>query len=114
MMKLRKPFIYLVVGGLAAVLFTVLAPQAKAADPLNKLGRGLGNIIIAPLEIPVSMINDAKKNPLLGLIIGPITGAINCLTRATAGVIELVTFPVPPYNQPLYDKSLGETVWGNE
>jgi len=113
-MKLRKSFVYLVVCGLAAVLFTVLAPEVKAASPLNKLGRGLGNIIIAPLEIPVSMVSGAKKNPFLGLIGGPITGAINCITRATAGVIELVTFPMPPYNQPIYDKSLGETVWENE
>ncbi|NOX97678.1 MAG: exosortase system-associated protein, TIGR04073 family [Nitrospirae bacterium] len=110
-MKLRKSFLCLVVGGLAAVIFATLAPEVQAANPFNKVGRGLGNIVIAPVEIPVSMVSEAKKNPLLGLVIGPIIGAVNCVTRATAGIVELVTFPVPPYDQPLYEKDLGETVW---
>lgn len=110
-MRLRKISYYLVMGALVATLFVPLAPEAKAASPVHKMGRGLRNIIIAPLEIPVSMVSEAKKNPFLGLITGPVTGAINCVTRIVAGVVELITFPVPPYDQPLYDKALGETVW---
>lgn len=110
-MRQKKLFVYLVVGGLIAVLFTALAPEVKAANPLYKFGRGLGNIIIAPVEVPMAMASEAKKNPLLGLLTGPVAGVVNCVTRMTAGVVELITFPVPPYDRPLYDKSLGETVW---
>ena len=110
-MMFKKVFLYLIMGSLAAILFTALAPEVKAANPLNKIGRGLGNIIIAPAEIPVSMVSEGKKNPFLGLLMGPVVGTVNCVTRVAGGVVELITFPVPPYDQPIYDKSLGETIW---
>ncbi|MCK4262060.1 exosortase system-associated protein, TIGR04073 family [bacterium] len=99
-------------GVIMAVILGGLIPECGAANPLHKIGRGLKNIVIAPVEIPVGIVNWSKdRNPFVGLVIGPVAGAVNCVTRATAGVVEVITFPLPPYNQPLYERELGETIW---
>ncbi len=113
-MKSNKVFLYLIMGSLAAILLATSAPEVQAANPLHKIGRGLGNIIIAPAEIPVSIVSEGNKNPFLGLLMGPVVGTVNCVTRVAGGLVELITFPVPPYDQPIYDKNLGETIWGSE
>ncbi len=111
-MGIRKSVSFVVATvTLTVLLFTMATPEASAGGPGDKLGRGLMNISVAPLEIPVSMVNEAKKNPLFGLFFGPVIGAVNCVTRLGAGVVELITFAVPPYDQPIYDKELGETIW---
>ncbi len=103
----------LLVGGvIMAVLLGGLILEAGAASPLHKIGRGFKNIGIAPVEIPAGIVSYSKEhNPFVALIIGPVAGTVNCVTRATAGVIEIITFPLPPYNQPLYERELGETIW---
>lgn len=110
---MSKPLKRLLGGGvIMAILLGGLVLEAEAANPLHKIGRGFKNIVIAPVEIPAGILAWSKKhNPFVGLVIGPVAGAVNCVTRAAAGVVEIVTFPLPPYNQPLYERELGETIW---
>ena len=86
--------------------------ESRADNMLHKAGRGLKNIIISPVEIPVSTAEWTKEDPLHGLIVGLPTGFVNCVTRMTAGVIEFITSPFPPYDEPIYDNEFGETIWG--
>jgi putative exosortase-associated protein (TIGR04073 family) len=84
--------------------------KTQKSTPFHKLGRGLKNIVIAPLEIPWAMAETGKDNPFAGITIGALEGVGNCITRMTAGVVESVLFPFPLYDRPMYDLSLGETI----
>ncbi len=110
---MSKPLKRLLGGGvIMAILLGGLVLEAGADNALHKIGRGFKNIVIAPVEIPTGIVTWSKDhNPFVSLVIGPVAGAVNCVTRATAGVVEIVTFPLPPYNQPLYERELGETIW---
>ena len=94
------------------VLLGGLVSEAGAANVFHKAGRGLKNICLAPIEIPAGIATYSKDhNPFTALIVGPVAGLVNCATRAMAGVVEIIISPLPPYNQPLYDRELGETLW---
>ena len=102
----------LATGIIVAILLGGLVSEARADNAAHKVGRGLKNVGIAPAEIPVAIVNwSADKNPFVGLVVGPVAGLVNCVTRITAGVVEIITFPVPPYDRPLYERELGETFW---
>ena len=92
-----------------AIAFTSL-PQAKADGPFKKLGRGLLNIIVSPLEIPmsVSKTND-QHDPIWAVTVGAANGLGACIERAGAGVVQVATFLVPRYDKPVLSRKLGET-----
>ncbi len=115
-MRARKEVSFVVAAvTLAALLFTMITPEASADWPGDKAGRGVVNIFLSPAEIPVSIIKwTREKGPGTGLSIGLIAGIVNGVERMGAGAFELITFVVPPYDQPFYDYELGEsrkTIW---
>lgn len=92
-----------------------LSYKVKQPGPVHKFARGLKNIILAPVEVPAGIATYSKKNnPFITLFIGPLFGAGNSLTRAVAGVAEIISFPLPPYDRPFYDLELGQSLWGEE
>lgn len=104
------------IGGMIIVVFLgILIPECGATNAFDKMKLGFKNLCLAPVEIPAGMVSYSKDhNPIVTLFIGGAAGIGNCLTRAAAGVVEIVTFPLPPYDQPLYERELGETVWEME
>mgnify|MGYP005840404043 CR=1 FL=1 len=85
-------------------------PRLPSSGPLARLGRGLANIVLSPLEIPATMLRvGGERNAFFGLWAGGLEGLGNGLVRLSAGVLEAVTFPVPapPDSLPLYNKRLG-------
>ena len=100
------------IGVVMVVLLGGLVSEAGAANVFHKAGRGFKNIVLAPVEILAGIVTYSKDhNPFIALVIGPVAGLVNCVTRATAGGVEIITSPLPPYNQPLYERELGETLW---
>jgi putative exosortase-associated protein (TIGR04073 family) len=98
---------------IAALICVSFAAESNADNMLHKAGRGLKNVVISPVEVPVGVAEWSKEDPLHGLTMGVASGVVNCLTRMTAGVIEFLTSPFPPYDEPVYDNDLGETIWGD-
>ena len=88
------------------------APETDArlpgTGPLHRLGRGVVNMIIAPLEIPATMLRVAgQTNPVFGILAGGAEGLGNGLVRFGAGALETLSAPIPSDGLPLYSKPLG-------
>lgn len=80
-------------------LFFVGVSGVAKADPLDKLGRGSINVLTGWLEIPKTVYEDsADNNPLFGATFGLLHGAGCALYRTGAGLVDIVTAPIPPYD----------------
>jgi len=67
-----------------------------ADTPLKKLGRGLANIISCPMEIPYRTGEaNVANGPFAAATWGILEGIYRTLVRASVGVYEVVTFPLP-------------------
>ena len=115
----RQQLIAAIAGmALAAVCLSVGAetlepevspPGLPATGPLGRVGRGIKNIVVSPFEIPATMRRvAAERDPFFGLWAGGLEGLGNGLSRMTAGVIEVLTAPIPGHTLPFYTKRLGE------
>lgn len=64
------------------------------------LGRGLFNVVTCPVDIPVQMVNGAKKNKpeFVGAVGGLATGALCTVIRAGSGIIDVATFWIPNFH----------------
>ena len=82
--------------------------RPPGTGPLHRLGRGVVNMVIAPLEIPATMLRVAgQTNAVFGILAGGAEGIGNGLVRFGAGALETVTAPIPSDGLPLYGKPLG-------
>ena len=105
-----KPWVKLLA---VAVIIGVLAPSfaalAESYDPdqmitpptgfqkrLEKLGRGLSNVLLGWAEIPVTFDKKLKEGKPLGYLVGvaPVLGSARAVLRTSTGVFEMFTFPV--------------------
>ena len=102
---------FLTVVVLAALL------TSGCAGPERKLGRGMGNLyeVVRMGEMRRSIEQTAVlDSPDAGYTVGAIRGFDRSLARTGLGVVEIVTFPFPPYDpmftsylkpQPVYPES---------
>lgn len=82
----------------------VMNPPSFAAQVSKKLGRGLANVITAPLElIRVPMLLGRREGGLSAVTVGVIRGVGAAVIREGAGLLEAVTcfVPYPKYAAPL-------------
>lgn len=72
--------------------------------PLNKLGRGVVNVLTCWAEIPGEVVKvSSEKNELAGITLGVAEGMFTSLIRGITGLFDTVTFIIPPYNRPLME-----------
>ncbi|MBM4037685.1 MAG: exosortase system-associated protein, TIGR04073 family [Planctomycetes bacterium] len=84
-------------------------PRLPGTGPLARLGRGAANVLLSPLEVPATMVRVGNEhNAFYGLWAGALEGLGNGLVRLSAGVLEVLTFPLRSDGLPLYHKRLGE------
>ena len=71
-------------------------PPSNDYGPTRKLGRGLANLFMAPTEISVSMatVNTNEGNSAAASY-GLLRGVGRTGVRHIAGLIEVLTFPIP-------------------
>lgn len=85
-------------------------PENIAAKMAVKFGRGVTNIVTAPLEIPKQTILITRDLGFPGVLVGPIGGVLMTGYRVVIGVAETVFFMVPAPGY--YDEMLEpEFVW---
>ena len=87
---------YLAVTCLVIILLISFASVSYADDALIKLGRGLANVATAPFEVFKGMGDATKEDGIIaGFTVGLFKGIFNMGRRATVGVYEVGTFPIP-------------------
>lgn len=82
----------------------------------RKLGSGFSNIGLGFFELPRNVINTTNEiNMAAGTTLGVVKGLLFMCGRAMAGVIDVVTFPLPtePITTPVYvwEKLDTDTRW---
>ena len=109
-MKFGKSFVLLLL-----VLFTCcIVPEVSAVEgktpsdrikvvlgPMRKLGRGFANVLLCPLELPMTW--KAVNNELggvAGITYGTLKGICCVFARFGVGIIDIATFPFPLPNCP--------------
>ena len=87
---------------LAALALVLIAPAAHADrldvedyGPVDKLGRGLANMVTGVLALPGSIAEGAHENGASGAAVGLGKGIARTIARELVGVYEFVTFPLP-------------------
>ncbi len=93
-------------------------PPNYASGLALKLGRGLSNVLLSPVELPASVCGNICDRGVWGVIVGPFDGAVTGVERIGAGVLDVVTFPVPwplegmePASEPIWDKDPWTGSW---
>lgn len=84
----------------------------------TKAGRGVGNIVLAPLEIPAGWYGYIRDRGVFGVIAGPFEGTVTFVERASAGALDLLTAPAPwpiekmePVSRPVWGKNPWTNTW---
>jgi|CXWL01.1.fsa_nt_gi putative exosortase-associated protein (TIGR04073 family) len=89
--------------------FFVVPNSFAAKNKTQKLGRGIANIVTAPLEIPKEIrahwIKGSEKTPhiLAWIFCGAVKGTFMAAARIGSGAWDVVTFPaeIPEEYEPL-------------
>ncbi len=78
---------------------TGFANEGTTGDYLSsigtKFGRGLGNVVTSPLEIPCGIGAEMSGHPDVGFFTGLGKGTVLMLRRILVGVCEVGTFVIP-------------------
>lgn len=79
------------------LIFELFSSYSFAAnDPAKKLSRGLLNVAIGFLEIPLNIRNTGREDGFgMAVTYGAFKGAFYCIRRMIVGFYEMVTFPIP-------------------
>ena len=98
-----KAGIIVVIVGL--LMFMASASFAAENNPMGKLQNGLSNMLTGWYEIPKKMKEtyEEDKSIVAGVTIGTLKGAIYCVGRTAAGILDTVSFFIAPYDQPLME-----------
>lgn len=81
---------------LAILLISALNNPVYAYDALDKLARGVINLLVSPLEF-LQGIGDAYSEHDIAVAFpaGLFWGTVNTVKRAAVGAFEIATFPLP-------------------
>jgi putative exosortase-associated protein (TIGR04073 family) len=71
-------------------------PQTYGQAVGEKLGAGVLNIALSPLEVHKNIVNTTNETNLaLGITGGVAKGALHMVGRMMAGLVDVVSFPLP-------------------
>lgn len=85
--------IVLVVGVLS---FNVNAEENDGIPAARKLGRGITNLGLGALEIPMRIYDvNEEEGGFAAVTYGVLKGICYCIVREVIGLVEILTFPVP-------------------
>ena len=101
-MKLKKIFmavVVMVIANFVSYDLQAANPKDYAHDDLpivRKLARGITNVGIGALEIPMAIIDtNEEEGGFAAVFYGTLKGLCWCIAREVVGVVEIITFPIP-------------------
>lgn len=85
----------------------VETPLSRALmRPMDKGARGLINTFTGIFEVPVTIQTEGRRGWWRAPTVGVARGLVRALWRTGAGLVDVITFPAPPYEhqwiQPTY------------
>lgn len=94
-----------------AFLKTINAPlqtdayQIDADSPASKGGIGAMNTLTAWADIPTEMqkVGEEQNDVFAACTLGLVQGVVYSIQRGTAGVYDMATFGLPPYDEPMME-----------
>jgi len=101
----------------ACLLGLVMGPaqEARAQDPIHKMGRGVVNVLTCWIELPRKVSQGwEEKDPLLGVGAGLVRGSGLAVARLALGAYEAVSFLIPlpqGYASPYAGMELPDYAW---
>ncbi len=107
---MRKHMVACAFGGVALVMVLGVSRTAQAGEGYwngssRKLGRGLANMVTAPMELlRESYLTGSKDGGIAGATVGVVRGIGSTIAREGAGIVEVLTFYTPaptPDFQPM-------------
>lgn len=94
------------------------APKGYVPGMVAKAGVGIGNVVLSPVEIPAAWYGYTRDRGVFGFVAGPFEGVVTTIERAAAGLIDVVTAPVPwpvedmqPLSLPVLDRNPWAGSW---
>jgi putative exosortase-associated protein (TIGR04073 family) len=95
---------------LSAISFNACAEEDDGIPVARKLGRGITNVALGALEIPMRIYDvNEEEGGFAAVTYGVLKGICYFVAREVIGVVEIVTFPVP---LPGATVDTHETGWG--
>ena len=101
-----------------AVVVGLVAGHTQAAwaqDPIQKMGRGIVNVLTGWIELPKQIhLGMQESNPITGVGKGLLKGASLTLLRGGVGIYEALTFPIPypkGFASPYEHMELNDYAW---
>jgi putative exosortase-associated protein (TIGR04073 family) len=96
----------------SAALADIHDPPSNDYGPTRKLGRGISNMLYGWSEIPVTIakVNKDEGNAAAASY-GVVRGVGRAGARFTAGLLEVILWPVPAYRQSYYPLLPRDTHW---
>jgi len=83
-------------------LKSVNTVPSYADSPAEKGGVGTINAVTGWTDIPIEMATTADESDMIsGLTYGFGKGVVTGVARSIAGVIDIATFAIPPYDEPM-------------
>ena len=78
------------------------------ANPVTRVARGAQSMLLAPLDLPATVINTTARSGLItGMTTGVIQGTLYSFSRFAAGGLDVITAPFPGSTLPPYTRRLG-------
>lgn len=81
-------------------------PESYGQAISTKLGVGVANLFLAPLEIHKNIVNTTNETGRVaaGVTLGVLKGGLHMAGRLIAGFVDMVSFPLPtePLTTPQY------------
>ena len=92
-------------AGMAVPVHAEQTEQFKGENlimrPMKKLGRGIANVVFAPLELPMKWWDvQNEMGGIAGITYGTLRGACFIVARVGVGLTDIITFPFPLPNCP--------------
>ena len=91
-MKFNRTFF----AGITLMVVMLVSLNVQAGDPARKLGRGISNLGLGALEIPMKVYDvNQEEGGVAALTYGVFLGLGYTIAREFVGLTEVVTFLVP-------------------
>ena len=92
----RPPKAAVAISLFVLLVFAAPAQAAVESGPIQKLGRGVANLMFGWTEMPLQVARTTERSgSIAGITVGLGRGVVLGIGRTIVGTLEVLTFPIP-------------------